>query len=203
MAVSQLGDSTRSTATCRTTSSSASRSPATSCANAGSPNDYADRVVATGFLAIARRFGHDIDKDMHLTHEDMIDTMGKVFLGLSLGCARCHAHKYDPISAEDYYALYGIFESTKFSFPGCEPNQQPHDLVPLMPGQRVGIEPLTSRVEVAYAVTEGTPRNARLQLARRPGKTRPRGAAALAGSARRPARSPAAPAVVAGSSPSG
>ena len=57
-------------------------------------------IVATGYLAIARRFGHDIDKDMHLTHEDAIDTLGKALLGLTIGCARCHDHKYDPITAE-------------------------------------------------------------------------------------------------------
>jgi hypothetical protein len=131
-------------------------------APAGPPEAYGDRVVATGFLALARRFGHDIDKDIYLTHEDVIDTMGKVFLGLSLGCARCHAHKYDPISAEDYYALYGIFESTKFSFPGCEPKQQPRDLVPLVPdGRRDGA---VKRGELAYAVTEGTPADARLHV---------------------------------------
>jgi Protein of unknown function (DUF1553)/Protein of unknown function (DUF1549)/Planctomycete cytochrome C len=99
------------------------------------PSAYEDHIVATGFLAIARRFGHDIDKDMYLTHEDVIDTMGKVFLGMSIGCARCHAHKYDPISAEDYYALYGILESTRFSFPGCEPDPKPRDLVPLKPAR--------------------------------------------------------------------
>ncbi len=92
----------------------------------------AEGIVATGYLAIARRFGHDIDKDMYLTYEDVIDNLGKNFLGLTLGCARCHDHKYDPISAEDYYALYGIFESTKFAFPGCEPKGQPRDLVPLL-----------------------------------------------------------------------
>ena len=89
-----------------------------------------DAIAATGFLAIARRFGHDIDKDMHLTREDVIDTLGKSVLGLSLGCARCHAHKFDPISHEDYYAIDGIFSSTKFAFPGCEPKQQQRDLVP-------------------------------------------------------------------------
>ncbi|MFO0957052.1 MAG: DUF1549 domain-containing protein [Isosphaeraceae bacterium] len=94
---------------------------------------HAEGVVATGFLAIARRFGHDIDKDMHLTHEDVIDTMGRTFLGLSLACARCHDHKYDPISTRDYYALAGILQSTRFSFPGCEPLQQPRDLVPMLP----------------------------------------------------------------------
>jgi len=92
----------------------------------------AEGIVATGYLAIARRFGHDIEKDMHLTYEDVIDTLGKNFLGLTLGCARCHDHKYDPITAEDYYALYGIFSSTRFAFPGCEPQGQPRDMVPLI-----------------------------------------------------------------------
>ncbi len=89
-------------------------------------------IIATGYLAIARRFGHDIEKDMHLTLEDVIDTLGKNFLGLTTGCARCHDHKYDPITAADYYALYGIFSSTRFSFPGCEPKGQPRDMVPLI-----------------------------------------------------------------------
>ncbi len=98
----------------------------------GPPEEHADGVVATGFLAIARRFGHDIDKDMHLTNEDVIETMGKTFLGLSIACARCHDHKYDPITVRDYYALYGILQSTRFSFPGCEPKQRPRDLVPMI-----------------------------------------------------------------------
>ncbi len=99
----------------------------------GPMDQYGPRIVATGFLALARRFGHEIDKDLHLTHEDGIDTLGKAFLGLTVGCARCHDHKYDPITAKDYYGLYGIFASTKLSFPGCEPEQQPRDLVPLIP----------------------------------------------------------------------
>ncbi len=97
------------------------------------PDQYAAGVVATGFLALARRFDHDSDKWMHLTIEDTIDTVGKAFLGLSVACARCHDHKYDPISARDYYALYGIFSSTRYAFPGCEAKQQPRDLVPLLP----------------------------------------------------------------------
>jgi len=89
-------------------------------------------IIATGYLAIARRFGHDIEKDRHLTYEDVIDNLGKAFLGLTTGCARCHDHKYDPVSSEDYYALCGILESTRFAFPGCEPKGQPRDLVPLV-----------------------------------------------------------------------
>jgi len=98
----------------------------------GTPTDRRDGIVATGYLAMARRFGHDIDKDMHLTYEDVIDNLGKAFLGLSMGCARCHDHKYDPITARDYYGMVGIFASTRFSFPGCEPKGQPRDLVPLL-----------------------------------------------------------------------
>jgi len=88
-------------------------------------------IIATGYLAVARRYGHNINHDIHLMHEDVIDNVGKAFLGMTVGCARCHDHKYDPITSDDYYALYGIFSSTKFSFPGCEPIPQPSDLVPL------------------------------------------------------------------------
>ncbi|MEN9556270.1 MAG: hypothetical protein RLZZ232_2556 [Planctomycetota bacterium] len=99
----------------------------------GSAEEYAAGVTGTGFLAIARRFDHDSDKFMHLTFEDAIDTMGQAFLGLSVACARCHDHKFDPITAHDYYALYGILNSTRFAFPGCEAKQQPRDLIPLLP----------------------------------------------------------------------
>jgi len=94
-------------------------------------NTANDKIIATGFLAVARRFGHEIQKEMHLTYEDTLDTMGKTFLGLSLGCARCHDHKYDPISTRDYYGLYGILQSTRFPFTGCESKPQPRDMVPI------------------------------------------------------------------------
>jgi hypothetical protein len=45
--------------------------------------------------------------------DEQIDTMGKAFLGLTLGCARCHDHKFDPIPTRDYYGLAGIFKSTR------------------------------------------------------------------------------------------
>jgi uncharacterized small protein (DUF1192 family) len=106
-------------------------------ATGASGKEYADHVVATGYWAIARRFGHDIEKDQHLTIEDALGTLGQGILGLTLACARCHDHKYDPVSMRDYYGLYGILSSTNFSFPGCEPKQQPRDLVPLLsPAER-------------------------------------------------------------------
>jgi hypothetical protein len=81
---------------------------------------YARLVTATGFLALSRRFGFDSENYHFLTIQDTIDTTGQAFLGLTLGCARCHDHKYDPVTARDYYALYGIFDSTRYPFAGSE-----------------------------------------------------------------------------------
>lgn len=123
-------------------------------AAAGPAEQAADRIVATGYLAIARRFGHDIDKDIHLTLEDTLDTLGKSVLGLTIGCCRCHDHKYDPLSTRDYYGLYGIFSSTKFAFPGCEPQQQPRDLTPLWSADEIERQSGPIRVELAKVDAE-------------------------------------------------
>ncbi len=103
----------------------------------GPPDQFASRTIATGYLSISRRFGHEIDKDLYLTYEDAIDNLGKSVLGLTIACSRCHDHKYDAITVEDYYGLYGVLASTKLSFPGCEPQQQPRDLIPLLPPSEV------------------------------------------------------------------
>jgi hypothetical protein len=82
--------------------------------------DYAEKVAATAFLALSRRFGTMPTEHWHLVIEDSIDTTGRAFLGLTLRCARCHDHKFDPITKEDYYALYGFFASTVYPYPGSE-----------------------------------------------------------------------------------
>ena len=102
-------------------------------ARQGPRERYAERVTATGYLAISRRFGFDSENYHHLTIQDTIDTLGQTVLGLTLGCARCHAHKFDPVSMQDYYALYGIFESTRYAFPGSEQKQRSRSMVPLLP----------------------------------------------------------------------
>jgi Protein of unknown function (DUF1553)/Protein of unknown function (DUF1549)/Planctomycete cytochrome C len=99
----------------------------------GPPEQYAARVTATGFVAISRRFGFDPQNYQHLTISDTLDVVGRSILGLSIGCARCHHHKYDPIATEDYYALYGIFSSTRYAFPGGEETRRPKDMVALVP----------------------------------------------------------------------
>ncbi len=102
-------------------------------ARSGPRERYAARVTATGFLAMSRRFGFDSENYHHLTIQDTLDTLGQSVLGLSLGCARCHAHKFDPISMTDYYGMYGIFESTRYAFPGSEQKQRVRALAPLVP----------------------------------------------------------------------
>lgn len=103
-------------------------------ASNGLPTDYADCVTATGFLAIGKRYGYKASPAFqHLDFADVIDSMGRSLLGLSLGCARCHDHKYDPISAEDYYALYGILQSSQWAFPGGEEQKRPAHFPPLVP----------------------------------------------------------------------
>jgi hypothetical protein len=81
---------------------------------------YAERVIATGFLALSRRYATAPFELWHLTLEDTIDTTGRAFMGLTLRCARCHDHKFDPVTQREYYALYGIFASTTFPYAGSE-----------------------------------------------------------------------------------
>lgn len=79
-----------------------------------------EQLIATAFLAIGPHNYENQDKEqlrMDIVDEQ-IDVMGKVFLGMTLGCARCHDHKFDPIPHADYYALAGIFRSTDSLEPG-------------------------------------------------------------------------------------
>ena len=67
------------------------------------------RLAAMGFLTLGRTF----DNNIHDQIDDRIDTVCRGLLGLTVACARCHDHKYDAISAADYYSLYGVFASTE------------------------------------------------------------------------------------------
>jgi hypothetical protein len=84
------------------------------------PSRRGARLAATGFIALSRRYATGPRELWHLVIEDTIETTGRAFLGLSIRCARCHDHKYDPITQRDYYALYGVFASTRYPYPGSE-----------------------------------------------------------------------------------
>ena len=94
---------------------------------------FAEQLIATGFLAIGpkalieqnpRQFQADLI-------DEQIDTTTRVILGVSVACARCHDHKFDPIPQTDYYALAGIFQSTETLFGGMrsQRNRQPSNLI--------------------------------------------------------------------------
>jgi mono/diheme cytochrome c family protein len=77
-----------------------------------------DQLIATGFLVLGNLNVVEADK-LQLRWDvvdQQIEKVGKTFLGLTLQCARCHDHKFDPIPATDYYALAGIFGSTESTY---------------------------------------------------------------------------------------
>ena len=81
----------------------------TSCESA-TPNDLA----ALGFLGLGPKYYNRNRLDVMADEwEDRVDTVSRTLLGLTVACARCHDHKFDPISQRDYYALAGVFASTK------------------------------------------------------------------------------------------
>ena len=74
--------------------------------------DSFETVTATGFCRNGPTIGNTVlEKNRYDELDDVISTTSEVFLGLTLGCARCHDHKYDPISQRDYYSMLAIFHS--------------------------------------------------------------------------------------------
>ena len=81
----------------------------------GDPQTDLDRIVATGFLTLgAKMLAEDDPVKMQMDIiDEQVDTVGRAFLGMTFGCARCHDHKFDPFTTAEYYALAGILASTK------------------------------------------------------------------------------------------
>ncbi len=75
----------------------------------------AELITATGFLVMGPKILAEQDKQKMIMDiiDEQVDTVGKTFLGLTTGCARCHDHKFDPITTTEYYSLAGIFASTQ------------------------------------------------------------------------------------------
>ena len=89
---------------------------------------WSENLVATGFLALgpktlteqnSRQFNHDLI-------DEQIDVATRVILGVSVACARCHDHKFDPIPQADYYAMAGIFNSTTTHYGTIDTLQNRH-----------------------------------------------------------------------------
>lgn len=91
------------------------------------PNDP-DALIATGFNLLGPDMTDAADQAARRqnTLNDMTDTAGLVFLGLTLGCARCHDHKYEPLPQKDYYRFQAFFAASRFrtDLPASTPEQQ-------------------------------------------------------------------------------
>lgn len=83
-----------------------------------------ESIIATGFwyLCEDKHAPVDVKAEEALRVDNQIDVFGKTFLGLTIACARCHDHKFDPITAEDYYALSGFLQSSRRRVEWLDPN---------------------------------------------------------------------------------
>ena len=85
---------------------------------ASTPQQRRENLIATGFIVLGDVDINAIDK-LKMEHDfvdSQVSKMGTAFLGMTLGCVRCHDHKFDAIGQQDYYALAGMFRSTKTTF---------------------------------------------------------------------------------------
>lgn len=100
-------------------------------------------LIATGFLALGAKGLNEMNKDQFAADlaDEQLDTVTRAVMGSSVACARCHDHKTDPFQMEDYYALAGIFKSTKTYFGTWidSENNNDSDLIrlPELPGQLI------------------------------------------------------------------
>ena len=110
------------------------------------PDATPDQVVATAFHRNAPtniEAGTDPAEDRYKVIVDRVNTTGTVWLGLTVGCAQCHNHKYDPISAKEYYELYAFFDKAPM-----ETKQQGDQM------GMSGLEPIGPTVPVALSPAE-------------------------------------------------
>src|SRR6266446_1227090 len=78
---------------------------------------FNESVIGTGFFWFGQRDHSPVDVRQHQAEliDNQIDVMCKTFLGLTVSCARCHDHKFDAIATKDFYALYGVLESSRYA----------------------------------------------------------------------------------------
>jgi hypothetical protein len=77
---------------------------------------FNESILGTGFWFLGEQVHSPVDicQDKADRFDNMLDVMGKAFLGLTVACARCHDHKFDAISTKDYYSLFGFLESSSY-----------------------------------------------------------------------------------------
>lgn len=122
------------------------------------PTNEHGNLEAMGFLTLGRQFLNPLD-----TIDDRIDVITRGLLGLTVACARCHDHKFDPIPTEDYYALGGIIASSQRPKDGVSPlmlvdKPNPTDSPVLIRGQINNRGPIAPRQFLTALRTDGEKR---------------------------------------------
>jgi uncharacterized protein DUF1549/uncharacterized protein DUF1553 len=113
------------------------------------PDAGKEDLAAVGFLGLGPKYyGRGRLDVMTDEWQDRVDTVTRTFLGLTVGCARCHDHKFDPVTTYDYYALAGVFASTKMV------NKAPDGFV-----EATSTEAAKMRKDTLHMVEEDTPRD--------------------------------------------
>ncbi|MEZ6090692.1 MAG: DUF1549 domain-containing protein [Pirellulaceae bacterium] len=120
------------------------------------PDATPDNILATAFhrnTMINEEGGTDDEEFRVAAVKDRVDTTIQVWMGLTMGCAKCHSHKYDPISIQDYYALYAVFNQTQDADQG---NESPTMPMPT-PEQAARVGELTNQIDALNEQLETKP----------------------------------------------
>src|SRR5262249_39747495 len=134
------------------------------------PGATIDQQVATGFhrnTMINEEGGIDVEEFRFVSIVDRVATTGTVWLGLTIGCAQCHSHKYDPISQREYYRFFAFLNNAD------EPEVELPD--PAIAARRAAIEKEIRRLEAGLVdhYPAGGPGSLRNKVAAWEGSTRP------------------------------
>lgn len=133
---------------------------------AADDEEWSQHLVATGFLAIGTK---NVNEQSRLQFEsdladEQLDATTRIFLGTSVACARCHDHKFDPIRQTDYYALSGIFESTKTFYGNPPSSYGPANVVQQRQSSSLILLPVADRNPIgpSYSPSQIAEMNARM-----------------------------------------
>lgn len=116
-----------------------------------------ENLIGSGFLVLGAINYELQDKELLVmeTIDEQVSAMGRTFLGMTLDCARCHDHKFDPIPTEDYYALAGIFSSTDSLVPGNVSSYTTQNLLTEIPSEVTAYRSKLAQLRSELAVAEG------------------------------------------------
>ncbi len=122
------------------------------------PNPTLDQQIASGFQRCnitTNEGGSILDEVAAMYAKDRADTTGTVFMGLTVGCATCHDHKFDPIAQKEFYALTAFFRNTtQYPMDGNIPDTPPALIVPLAEDQRRWEELNEQRADLRRTLAE-------------------------------------------------